>query len=142
HHFVVLDGARANFYAFCTTNFAMSRRFRSLRNLYVYRGPVAADEESFCRGMTLLRAWATEQGFLNIFASPQIPADKRSWLDRLSNEGPWRTEPSDGPKGTLLLDLKPSTESLMASLRKSTRYEIRRAERLGIVAREAKTIED
>jgi hypothetical protein len=116
-----------DFYAFCGEHFVASRYLPFLRQVIVERGPVAATPAAFEEGLVLLRDWARRRGYVCASITPPYERIEASWMDGVAKATGWRAIARNVPEGTLLLDLRPSEDELLARFRKMTRYEIRRA---------------
>jgi hypothetical protein len=150
HPFQLLQWLTAeNCYAAPSTRVAIFRRDGQIRWIasggvsYPYRpalpgfgrltiacGPVCDDAEIWAAALTALRKAAKEQGIASIQLSPEMTGRRSKELQvRLLASG---AQPSSEARLSLRLDLSRDEDTLLASFRKTTRYEIRRARRIGI----------
>ena len=136
---VVERGGRTIFFALGYENFALSRLVPPLKALYVQRGPVAEDAESFASGLLALKELAQERRLCKIRINPQFTEDKAEQIKQACMALGFRPRPSTA---TLRLNVARDMDDIVARFRKATRYEIRRAERLGITVRRAETDAD
>ncbi len=117
-----------------------------VRVAYVPKGPLLARPDSDLLRQVLadLEALAREQGALFLKVDPDIEADT-PWgaevVTLLQGRG-WRFSPEQVQfRNTLLLDLTPSPEEILAHMKPKWRYNIRLAERKGVTVREG-TLDD
>ena len=115
--------------------------FRSVAGLslaYVPRGPVASFDrpETYAQFLAGLHRYARRRLSLVLKIEPNEPAspERREWL-RL--QGFVKSLHTAQPRATLILDLEGGEEAVLAALPKTTRYQIRLAERRGVLARAA-----
>jgi hypothetical protein len=127
-------------FAHCGVNHPASRLFHSVRSLMVFRGPVCDDPAITLEGLRRLVQESQRRGFAFLDIAPD-------WLEHLAqNLAPaleadgW--QPSPGTRTSLRLDLHQTEDQLLASFRKTTRYEIRRSEREGVIVRSARDEQD
>ena len=112
--------------------------------LYAPRGPVLdfADREAFEELMVELRSLAREHRAVAIKIDPCVPDDRREVADMFRAVG-MRFSGSDEaelggtqPRWVMKTDLTPEPDELLASFKSKWRYNIRLAERKGVVMRE------
>lgn len=126
---VLRQAGQICWFASCGTHFPLGRRFQAFRALMINRGPVCDDRTRWQSGLEELVQHAQEAGFVFLKAAPD-------WLHRQENDATldfgqeW--EQDGGERASLRLDLTKSNEELLAGLRKNTRYEVRRAERVNV----------
>lgn len=111
-----------------------------IRALVATGGPVCDDLQTWETATEELVATMNRERFAFLEVSPDwatIPADDR--VRQLKN-APWKNMGDE--RVSLRLDLTPSEGELFARFRKITRYEIRRAERVGVVVSEASNEEE
>ena len=123
------QAGRIRWFASYGLQFPLSTRLPWLRALTVNRGPVCDDIDLWRAGLEELLQHAHENGFVYVDAAPDRlhPSE----CGGASLFGPeWK--PLDKGRVSLRLDLAKSEEEILAGLRKSTRYEVRRAERVGV----------
>lgn len=126
-------------FACCGTLFPLGTRLPWLRALTINRGPVCDDIELWRAGLDELVQYAKENGFVYVDAAP----DRLHPMGRGSSFvfGPdWK--PLGEGRVSLRLALTTAEEELLAGLRKSTRYEVRRAERVGVSVEPAKKADE
>jgi Acetyltransferase (GNAT) domain len=111
--------------ALCGVIYPASRFMRPIRALNVHRGPVCDDLDLLEKGQRELVAQAGKMGFAYIEIAPEWTGEfAESAATMLARNG-WQAIP--GVRSTLRLSLIPSLDDLLASFRKTTRYEIRRS---------------
>jgi hypothetical protein len=121
---------RIRWFAQCGVLYPAGRFLRSIRALTVNRGPVCDDLELMETGLQHLVAEGRKQGLAYIDIAPEwTGAFAESAAPLLARNG-WQALPRT--RSSLHLDLRPALESLPASFRKTTRYEIHRAESQGV----------
>jgi GNAT acetyltransferase-like protein len=137
--FVLLRQAgRICWFASCGTQFPLSTRLPWLRALTVNRGPVCDDIELWRAGLDELAQRAHNNRFVYLDAAPDRHPMERG--------GPSVFGPDWKPLGegrvSLRLALTKAEDEILAGLRKSTRYEVRRAERAGVTIEPSKQAAD
>lgn len=117
-----------------------------VRVAYVPKGPLLArqDPDLLCRVLADLEAIARDEGALFLKIDPDIAADT-PWgaqATALLQRRGWRFSSEQVQfRSTLLLDLTPSPEEILARMKPKTRYNIRLAQRKGVTVREG-TLDD
>ncbi len=117
---VRLDGAMAS---------VQVRGLGPLREAYVPRGPVPATSESLAK----IAAWARERGFVRLRVEPDGPP---ALAEDLAGLGFTRVHPTQ-PERTRILELG-TPDAVLARIDRGTRYNIRLAERKGVVVEEGR----
>jgi hypothetical protein len=120
---------RVRWFAHCGILYPASRILRSVRALTVSHGPVCDDLELMELGLRHLADEGREKGFAYIDIAPE-------WAEAYSERGipilcrnGWQALPD--VRSSLRLKLPTQLDDLLATFRKTTRYEIRRSERQG-----------
>ncbi len=115
----------------------LGRSFPFLRALTANRGPVCDDPRLWEAGAEQLAETMRKQNFAYLDVLPE-------WIGKADGEHPnfvnsseWRS--IGAARASLRLDLTAPEDDIFANFRKATRYEIRRAERLGVVVSSAST---
>jgi len=113
---------------------------------YVPRGPLLAreDPDLLDRVLTDLESIARKQGALFLKIDPDIEADTPWGAQAMAllQERGWRFSSEQVQfRNTLLLDLTPSPEEILAQMKPKWRYNIRLAQRKGVTVREG-TMDD
>ena len=121
--------------ALCGVVYPASRFMRPIRALNVHRGPVCDDLDLLEKGQHELIAQAGKLGFAYIEIAPEWTGEFAESAAAMLARNDWRVIP--GVRSTLRLSLIPSLDDLLASFRKTTRYEIRRSMNEGIEVRMA-----
>jgi len=103
---------------------------------YVPLGPVLASEDPEVAELALthLHRIAREQNVS--YLAVQAPRWSKSFAHKLRNLGFSLAFQDLAPNASVVLDLSNSLESILSKMRKTTRYDIRAAERKGIAVRE------
>ncbi|MDO4539809.1 MAG: peptidoglycan bridge formation glycyltransferase FemA/FemB family protein, partial [Syntrophomonadaceae bacterium] len=111
---------------------------------YAPRGPVAdiADAEALAALFAGARALGREHGAIFLKIDPDVPVSQRGLPELLIANGFHRNDTGldfEGvqPAFVFRLDITPSEEELLAAMHQKTRYNIRLAQRKGVVIREA-----
>ncbi|HVB14324.1 MAG TPA: peptidoglycan bridge formation glycyltransferase FemA/FemB family protein [Candidatus Dormibacteraeota bacterium] len=109
--------------------------------IYVPRGPVCTplDVPAFQAVVRALMVLGREQRALAVelevpWVEGTVPAG-HPWLD-------WAPVPARQPLATVVVDLRPEPAAILASFRDKTRYNVRLAERRGVVINEAAVLAD
>jgi lipid II:glycine glycyltransferase (peptidoglycan interpeptide bridge formation enzyme) len=108
-----------------------------VRIQYVPRGPLLDWENAEIPDRVLddLANHARDEGALLSKIDPEIPADQTKAIQLLDREG-WIVSPDQVQfKNTVVLDLSPSADEIMAGMKQKTRYNIRLASRRGVEIR-------
>lgn len=104
------------------------------RIAYVPRGPVA-DSATLPHALERLAQHARERGALFLKVDPELAPEEAGPALRAAG---FRRAPDIQPiLATLLLDLAPDEDALLAGLEKDTRWSVRQAEKRGVSVREA-----
>ncbi len=112
--------------------------------LYAPRGPALdfADRDTFDELLSELRSLAREHRAIAVKIDPCVPDDRREVADMFRTAG-MRFSGSDEagvggtqPRWVMKTDLTPEPDELLASFKSKWRYNIRLAERKGVVMRE------
>jgi hypothetical protein len=111
--------------ALCGVIYPASRFMRPIRALNVHRGPVCDDLDLLEKGQRELVAQAGKMGFAYIEIAPEWTGKFAESAAAMLARNGWQAIP--GVRSTLRLSLIPSLDDLLASFRKTTRYEIRRS---------------
>jgi hypothetical protein len=121
---------RLQWFAQCGLMFPVGRPLRSIRALTVNRGPVCSDLKMLEAGLRQLIHEAASMGIAYVDIAPEWTGSfAESAAVMLACNG-W--VPLPGTRSSLRLSLSPSADELLASFRKTTRYEIRRSIGTGI----------
>lgn len=114
------------------------------RYLEIPGGPLLdwEDDALVKRMFMLIRKTAAQEKCVFVRIRPQLPKGKRSLLEGLGlRDAPMHLH----AEHTVMLDLTKSEDDLLAGMRRQTRYEVRRSEKLGIKvtkSNDKKTFED
>lgn len=105
---------------------------------YVPRGPVVGPqgEENLGELWARLHILARQEGSVFLRLEPDWKGGERSRL--LEREGFRQAPESIQPQSTLAVDIEESVESILSQMKPKTRYNIRLAERKGVVVREGR----
>jgi GNAT superfamily N-acetyltransferase len=134
------EGGQLRWFALCGVNYPATRWLPAIRSLLVYRGPACDEPEVILLGLRRLVMEGRKRGFAFLDITPDwLEGNERTIAATLSAEG-WLAQPEG--RSSLRLALLPEEDELLASFRKTTRYEIRRSEREGVVVRFAKDDDD
>jgi peptidoglycan pentaglycine glycine transferase (the first glycine) len=114
------------------------------RYLYVPRGPVVDDPDSPALAALLAEArrLARRLGAFMLKVEPNVPDGDDRWLRALARLGFRRNPYAMHPRRSWVVDVRPSEQELLANMKMSWRYNVRAAERKGVVIREATAPED
>jgi len=125
---LVRENGRLRWYAHGGVQYPLSARVPMVRSVFVNRGPVCDDPELWTTGLRLLQRELAERGFVHLDVMPD-------WIS------PAGDDQSLGARASLRLDLRFGEDELLSGFRKNTRYEIRRAERMGVSVAKADRLE-
>lgn len=102
---------------------------------YVPRGPIVGSPEQLAPALDALAALARERGAVALKVDPELSAEEAG--PELARAG-FRRGPDVQPVlATLVVDLTPAEDALMAGLEKDTRWSVRQAAKRGIDVRTA-----
>jgi lipid II:glycine glycyltransferase (peptidoglycan interpeptide bridge formation enzyme) len=121
---------RIRWLAQCDLIYPASRLLKPIKALIVNRGPVCDDLEMVAIGLQTLAAEACKRKIAYIDIMPEWTGAFAGIAAETLARNRWQALSES--KSSLRLCLKPSAEDLLASFRKTTRYEIRRATSQGI----------
>jgi len=101
----------------------LGRKAPWIRAASAVRGPVCDDEQLWSEGMRCVVGQLSREGIAYLETSPERVRSRSPLPENCAG---------DMPRSTLRLDLTASEDDLLANCSKTTRYEIRRAERVGV----------
>ena len=107
----------------------LGRRFPWIRALVANRGPVCDDSHFWQNAAEKLADMLREEKFTYLDVLPEWLCQADHDHPTFANHSKWRCVGKD--RASLRLDLKQSEDDIFANFRKISRYEVRRAERLG-----------
>ena len=117
-------------FARCGLVWPLGRHFGHLRALSVTRGPVCDDADLMRVSLVQLVEMCRSRNFVYVDVNPDLVDSDADKLEAWLRENEWFVA---GPeRATLRVDLRGHLEEILGTFRKSTRYEIRRAETAGI----------
>jgi peptidoglycan pentaglycine glycine transferase (the first glycine) len=138
HRYAVIDDER-NFHLAATL---ASYKYRSLGNvIYIPQGPIWDDAKSLEIFAREIRKIARSQNCFLIVVEPRVERDSIKFKE-LENSGYKFTDKAIQPRETVFLDLTQKEEDLLASFSKTTRYNIRYAERKGVIVKKYSSPKD
>ena len=110
---------------------------------YAPRGPVVqeGDLQTLQAIFDELPVWAKAHGALALKIDPFILEDDRPRIAVLQRNGFLHQSKQVQPRSTMIIDLIPNEDDLMAGFESKTRYNIRLAEKKGVTVREDSTEE-
>lgn len=103
---------------------------------YVPRGPIVApgDMDGLAHALDVLSALARERGALFLKVDPELARDEAT--EPLRHAGFVRGPDVQPVLATLVIDLQPDADALLAGLEKDTRWSVRQAAKRGVEIRE------
>ena len=102
---------------------------------YVPRGPIVGSADDLARALDALAALARERRAVMLKVDPELTPDEAA--GPLARAG-YRRGPDVQPVlATLVMDLAPDDDAIMAGLEKDTRWSVRQASKRGVEARTA-----
>lgn len=118
-------------FAECGALYPAGRFLRPIRALTVNRGPVCDDLDLIETGLRHLITESRKRRIAYIDIAPEWTGTLAERAVPVLVRAGWQM--LSGGRRSLRLDLRPSSEQLLAAFRKATRYEIRRADSQGVV---------
>ena len=115
----------------------LSRRFPWIRALNANRGPVCDDHQFWEAAVDELAENLREESFAYLDVLPEWIWQPDGDPPSLANHSKW--QPIGKQRASLRLDLKADEDEIFKNFRKVSRYEVRRAERLGTTVSAAST---
>jgi lipid II:glycine glycyltransferase (peptidoglycan interpeptide bridge formation enzyme) len=102
---------------------------------YAPRGPIVApgDRDGLAHALDTLAALARERGAVLLKVDPELSAEDAA--DQLAHAGYVRGPDVQPVLATLVFDLSPDLDALMAALEKDTRWSVRQAQKRGVSVR-------
>lgn len=107
---------------------------------YLPKGPGVSDIKQLQGLLPSLQAFAKEQGVFGLKIEPELLRITKT-TDKLRKLGFIKTTPIQPNFSTVLIDLKPGVNEILASLNQKGRHAVRRAERDGVKVKLVKTSE-
>jgi lipid II:glycine glycyltransferase (peptidoglycan interpeptide bridge formation enzyme) len=135
HWFVLRDKEHVLLAGYAIENFALGRHFPRQRCLVFPRGPVVSDASALGRGLRSIEDWARTRGFVHIEVQPQWMDDAIAEMSAVIHDLGWRQVEQANAPMTLRIHLAKGLDGLLAGFDKGTRYEVRRAQKVGIDVR-------
>jgi hypothetical protein len=137
HFCTYRDNDRISWFASCSSFYPMGRLARPLKALVLTRGPICGDASTSRLALDDLSQYSRSRGFAFIDASPEmIPTSNPAAVEAFAREG-WR--PLAGTRTSLRLNLNKSEDEIIAGFRKTTRHEVQKAARIGVVVEHAQS---
>ena len=122
-------------FARCGIIWPLGRRFDHLRALTISRGPICDDAELTRLSLLQLVQICRARNFLYVDVNPDLVGADADRLEAWLSENKWFAA---GPeRASLRVDLRLKLEEILRTFRKTTRYEIRRADTAAIKILEA-----
>jgi hypothetical protein len=122
---LVRSHGRIQWLALCGVIYPASRFMRPIWALNIHRGPVCDNLDLLEKGQQELVRHAAKMGAAYIDIAPEWSGEFAGSAGVMLERNGWQE--ITGLRSTLRLSLIPSLEELLASFRKTTRYEIRRS---------------
>jgi peptidoglycan pentaglycine glycine transferase (the first glycine) len=122
-------------FARCGIIWPLGRRFEHLRALTITRGPICDDTDLITVSLSQLVEICRKRNFFYLDVNPDLVGSDANSLETWLRGAGWFAA---GPeRATLRVDLGRNVEQILRSFRKTTRYEIQRAETAKIEVSEA-----
>ncbi len=134
------ENNRIKSFATCGTLHPLGRLARPFKALVMNKGPISGDDSVLRPALEALARHSKAEGFAFIKASPEVVPGKNPAAENAFAQSGWL--PLEGSRITLRLDLKRNDDEIIAGFRKTTRYEIHKAARVGMVVEQAHTEEE
>ncbi len=105
---------------------------------YIPRGPLLHWEDETVANTLLsgLHTWARRHRAISLKIEPPIPYSTQM-LQTLQSYGFRQSDFNNQPQCSMLIDLTPDDDTILANMHKTTRYNVRYSARKGVVVREA-----
>ncbi len=100
---------------------------------YLPKGPGVTDSNTLLPLLPELKAFAAKQGVFALKIEPEVP-DSDETTAQLLRAGLIKTTPVQPNNSTVIIDLSPSLDDIMAAFNQKGRHAIHRAERDGVTA--------
>src|SRR5439155_18057052 len=117
----------------CGLQYPLGTRIPWFRSLTVNRGPVCDDRDLWRASLFELIQYMKKEGHIYLDAGPDWVNSSTSDMANPFEHSAW--ERISQIRYSLRVDLRKNEDALFAAFRKNTRYEIRRAERMGVDVR-------
>lgn len=137
HCAILRDESRIRWFAMCGVSYPSSRVLRGIRALTISHGPVCDDAQWMAEGLNALAEYCRRHSLAYLDVAAECVGPAAEGLRCIVSRDSWQTLGSI--QASLRLDLRTDTDQLFGGFRKSTRYEIRRAEREGVLLQLAST---
>jgi lipid II:glycine glycyltransferase (peptidoglycan interpeptide bridge formation enzyme) len=121
---------RIRWLAQCGVLYPASRFLKPIKVLLVNRGPVCDDPELMELGLRRFIAEGRTHGFAYVDIAPEWTGEFAELTSSILSHHSW--QPQGEKRSSLRLALSPSLDEILASLRSTTRYKIRRSESGGV----------
>lgn len=110
---------------------------------YCPRGPIIKnhDRNILSFFFTSIKELAIIEKVFVFRCDPEIPESETEYIKRLTDCGLRYNSENIQPRGTIILDIKPDTDSLLKSFHHKTRYNIKLAEKKGIRIEEKNSLD-
>lgn len=130
-------GGELRLFARCGMVWPLGRRFEHLRALTITRGPICDDTDLITISLAELVEICRARHFVYLDVNPDLVGSDADRLETWLCEAGWFAA---GPeRASLRVDLRQNVKEILCSFRKTTRYEIRRAEAANVEVSEAET---
>jgi hypothetical protein len=136
---ILREHGEIRWFAHCGTNSPFGK-WLPVHCLTITRGPACDDADLILYGLGKLAEKSKALGFTSVTIAPEwVECPEWTVGDALSRGG-WQS--LQDARGSLRLDLHPTSDELLRSFRHDTKLHIRRSEREGVVIRSAQSEED
>jgi len=137
HCAILRDRGRIVWFAMCGVSYPSSRVLRGIRALTISHGPVCDDAEWMAEGLHCLADYCRSHSLAYLDVAAECIGPAAEALRCILSRDSWQL--LTPIQTSLRLDLRADTDQMFGGFRKSTRYEIRRAEREGVLSKLAAT---
>ncbi len=135
HCAVLRDRGHICWFAMCGVSYPSSRVLRGIRALTISHGPVCDEAHWMTEGLHYLAEYCRSHSLAYLDVAAECVGPAAEALRHIVSRNSWQT--LNPIQTSLRLDLRTQSDELFGGFRKSTRYEIRRAEREGVLSRPA-----
>ncbi|NUM79248.1 peptidoglycan bridge formation glycyltransferase FemA/FemB family protein [bacterium] len=110
---------------------------------YIPRGPVFKNNNPKLTQFFFeaIKKSAKQEKVIVIKCDPEIPETSAEWIGAFKNSGFTYNPENVQPRGTIILDIQPTSEELLKSFHHKTRYNIKLAEKKGVIIKEENSIQ-
>ena len=133
----VLEDGRVSAFGLAVENYLASRLLPRVRGMTFFKGPVIGDVADTGPVLKVIAQFARVRGMARVEVQPQWRKEEGERLVGLARAAGWSVA-SGRRMATLLVNLTPGEEALLAAMKQETRRKVRKAGRVGVSVRFSK----